>query len=282
MRLGRDLRETKPFKVDENGTQYFRDWTCKRCGGVGGADQWTYTGYTCYDCGGTGRASEPSIYKVYTPEYAAKLEERRKAREAKRNAERTAQADKMNADFLNKEGLDAQGRTFVYTGDTYGIKDELKAGGAKYNGFIGWHSPQQIGTHKAVQVEADLLKDDFGVIVGYNPAGMIAKVKAALLEEKKANSTSQYVGAAGDKITFAGTFDHSTCFDIKSFRGYGTETMFIHTFKDDNGNAIIWKTGRGLNFAEGDHIEVTGTVKEHSEYDGVRQTVLTRCKVTRK
>ena len=67
------------IRTDKNGTKYFADYTCKRCGGQGGLPQWTYTGYTCYECGGTGVAAKPDIYKEYTPEYAAKLEERRNA-----------------------------------------------------------------------------------------------------------------------------------------------------------------------------------------------------------
>ena len=42
------------IRTDKNGTKIYHDYTCPRCGGAGGADQWIYTGWTCYECGGTG------------------------------------------------------------------------------------------------------------------------------------------------------------------------------------------------------------------------------------
>lgn len=146
----KSYKDTKPFKVDRNGTQYFADWTCRRCGGAGGADEWTYTGWTCYECGGSGMAAKPDIWKVYTPEYEAKLTARREARQAKRMEERKATADQRNAEYFEREGFDSNGGTWVFLGDTYKIREELKAAGAKYNGFLGWHSAQQIEGHRAV------------------------------------------------------------------------------------------------------------------------------------
>lgn len=69
-----------PFKIDRNGTKYYLDWTCPRCGGAGGGPQWAYTGWTCYECAGTGERKDPKVVKEYTPEYEAKLAERRAAR----------------------------------------------------------------------------------------------------------------------------------------------------------------------------------------------------------
>ncbi len=92
------LMEKKPFKVDRNGTQYFYDWTCPRCGGEGGRSEWTYTGWTCFECGGTGRSEEPKIVKVYTPEWQARIDARRQAKaeaEAVRIAEEEARLERI-------------------------------------------------------------------------------------------------------------------------------------------------------------------------------------------
>lgn len=73
------------LRTDKNGTKYYANYTCPRCGGAGGSDKWAFTGWTCYECGGTGESSTPVIEKEYTPEYRAKLDERaRKRAEAKR------------------------------------------------------------------------------------------------------------------------------------------------------------------------------------------------------
>lgn len=46
---------------------------------------------------------------------------------------------------------------------------------------------------------------------------------------------------------------------------------------DKNGNVLVWKTGY-QDMEEGKFYTVTGTIKEHNEYSGEKQTVLTRCK----
>ena len=52
----------------------------------------------------------------------------------------------------------------------------------------------------------------------------------------------------------------------------------LHTFIDDKENIYIWNTAsRRLN--EGDSLRIRGTVKEHKSYQGVQQTIFTRCSI---
>ena len=53
----------------------------------------------------------------------------------------------------------------------------------------------------------------------------------------------------------------------------------VYTFEDENHNKLVWKTQKGIDGDVCDFFKVKGTVKEHSEYRGEKQTVLTRCKV---
>ena len=106
---------------------------------------------------------------------------------------------------------------------------------------------------------------------------------------KAEKAISQYVGEVGKRITVKATYISSTWFEVKSFRGYGTETMYVHTFKDVDGNKLIWKTSTSLGtwledgtwqkHKYGENIDITGTVKEHKEYRGEKQTALNRCKL---
>lgn len=98
-------------------------------------------------------------------------------------------------------------------------------------------------------------------------------------EEEARKAISQFVGSEGDKVEIDCTFDHSAWFTFHM--GWKEQTMFIHTFKDDNGNVIVWKTSSTSlpELNEGDKVSVKGTVKEHSTYKDEKQTVLTRCKV---
>ena len=56
---------------------------------------------------------------------------------------------------------------------------------------------------------------------------------------------------------------------------YGT--TFLYRFVDDAGNVFVWKASGAYNVFDG--VTIKGTVKDHSEYQGVKQTVLTRCKI---
>lgn len=63
---------------------------------------------------------------------------------------------------------------------------------------------------------------------------------------------------------------------VFSFEGmYGMS--HLHVFRDSEDRALVWKTG-AVCMMEGEKLHLTGTVKEHGEYDGRQQTVLSRCK----
>lgn len=62
---------------------------------------------------------------------------------------------------------------------------------------------------------------------------------------------------------------------------WNTESLFgalwIYTFKDEAGNVYVWKTGQEYAWERGKQVAGKATVKEHGEYEGTKQTVLTRC-----
>ena len=101
------------IRTDRNGTKYYADYTCQRCGGAGGSDKWRFTGWSCYECGGSGKSHKPMIIKEYTPEYEAKLAERRAKRAAKKLAEAEIKAEETRAAWLEKNQFDTDGNTFV-------------------------------------------------------------------------------------------------------------------------------------------------------------------------
>jgi hypothetical protein len=63
-------------------------------------------------------------------------------------------------------------------------------------------------------------------------------------------------------------------------RSFSSETrwglMWKHIFRDPEGRQIVWKTGKAL---EEDKVVLKGRVKEHGEYRGIPQTVVTRCSI---
>lgn len=95
-----------------------------------------------------------------------------------------------------------------------------------------------------------------------------------------------YIGEIGKRLKMTATYKKSHEYVDYKFSYCGT-THFIHTFVDADGNVIVWKTTNPVEYInddvyefipEGSVVEITGTVKEHSEYKGTEQTVLTRCK----
>lgn len=108
-----------------------------------------------------------------------------------------------------------------------------------------------------------------------------AAIEAARIAAEKARS--QYVGQVGERIEIKAEYIGSAHFEVRSFYGYGTDTMYIHQFKDAAGNKLIWKTSGMIDnnvIEKGTIVTVKGTIKEHSEYKDEKQTALTRCKVT--
>lgn len=100
--------------------------------------------------------------------------------------------------------------------------------------------------------------------------------KQAELDKKK---VSEYQGNIGDKIQFIATSVKMIC-AIDGMYG----TTYLYEFIDVDSNVYIWYASRALNdlsfeFKEATTFAVSGTVKNHEEYRGVKQTVLTRCKV---
>lgn len=106
---------------------------------------------------------------------------------------------------------------------------------------------------------------------------------------KAQKAISQYVGEVGKRIAVKASYVGSASFEVNSFKGYGTETMYVHTFKDADGNKLIWKTSTSLGtwledgtwqkHEYGENVDIIGTVKEHKEYRDEKQTALNRCKL---
>lgn len=151
-------------RTDKNGTKIYHDVNCPRCGGAGRSDTWWQTGFECYDCGGTGRRPKPLEIKVYTQEYADKLEARRAAKAA---AEATANAvnaldedelrqrvDEARRNSWESEGFNRDGTGYLYTGNTYRIRQRLKDRGGRWCAFLArWIAPVDLGPIQGVTIE---------------------------------------------------------------------------------------------------------------------------------
>ena len=107
-----------------------------------------------------------------------------------------------------------------------------------------------------------------------------AELERLEAEERAEKAKSQYYGSVGDKIETKAIYKFSAWYECKSFAGYGMETHYIHTFKIGD-DTLVWKTTSGLGLEQETEVTLKGTIKEHTEYKDEKQTILTRCKVTK-
>lgn len=93
------------------------------------------------------------------------------------------------------------------------------------------------------------------------------------MERNKSRAQSEFIGVVKDKVSCK----------VKAFRCLTSwetqwDTTFLYEFVTDDGNVLIWKTSKWLD-DEKDITTITGTVKAHNEFRGIKQTELTRCKI---
>ena len=159
-------------------------------------------------------------------------------------------------------------------GDTYSRREELKADGATYNDYFGWHySEERPGT---VKVQRDQVMDQYGNGT-YHLRDFAPDIVKKIREANGPKGASEWIGRVGDTLDMVLTLRRVGSYETNF--GFRAQTVEVFTFADQAGNALIWKTSSSPQLDEGDKYRVRGTVKEHCEYRGERQTVLTRCKV---
>jgi hypothetical protein len=84
---------------------------------------------------------------------------------------------------------------------------------------------------------------------------------------------SKHVGNIKDKLEL-----ELTVKSLYTLPDYGYGESLLITFADSLGNVYLWKSSTMPDLEKGQAVKLKGTVKEHSEYKGTKQTVLTRCK----
>jgi hypothetical protein len=264
-------------RTDKNGTKIYHDFTCCRCGGRGVIDCYIpINGGECYECFGSGKAHKPQIIKEYTPEYRAKLDVRRQARQQKQQEEALQKNVAGQAEWLTKKGF-TDGKIHVVTlKDTFQVKDQIKDAGGRYDALIGWYLPAPTADFPTVELTSDeCFEQDAWGRLQWKPAEDLKRlIKSKMPKEPE----SEWIGQVGDKVNMEVTY--TKCHTYETHFTYYGETHYIHQFTDSEGNVLVWKTSNGLGDVPTESkVQIKGTIKGHDEYNGVKQTTLTRCKI---
>lgn len=281
------------IKIDRNGSKHYEGFTtCTRCGGTGyyaiGVHNGVpvlspFDGGVCWECHGAGKVIGKWIER--TPEYQAKLDAKAAERARARQAEREAKAEEARQAWKAENGFTPDGVTYLFLGDTYSQKEAIKEAGGKYNRLIGWHIDHEVDGFLFLAVNLDDIAQP--LINGYELTTSVKEMNDAKDAEYKrltGRKDSEWIGKVKQRLNL-----HVTYLRVNAFDGYMGRTTYVHTFEDADGNVLVWKTGNVLEYidengtyqyvAEGSDFDIAATVKDHTEYRGVKQTEVTRLKI---
>lgn len=109
------------------------------------------------------------------------------------------------------------------------------------------------------------------------------------LEELRKFDHSEWVREPKQRFEATFTLVSDYVYYGQGYTYYDDCVRHIYTFADEEGNCIVWKTANPLGIWGDDNkwveaeigckVTLKATVKEHSEYKGVKQTVVTRAKL---
>ena len=234
--------------------------TCDRCGGSG-IWAWGPYGGTCFACQGAG-------YRTLEVRWYTDKERAAQDRQAEKRAE--ARVQRQLEHDAKVQGAEYNGFTdgFVIAilGNTYEIKDELKEAGATYTRGLGWHFDN---TAKVPDKYADRTR-----MIMWEDASIDGKIKSAEELERLVAVASPYDNSIHPYMVNTRVRD----LRLKVIKVYDGGAYMMHTMADEDNNVYLWTTS-SRTLSVDSQVIMDATIKENTEYKGVKQTVLTRPRI---
>lgn len=277
----------EPF--EKNGKPYTKiKEKCDRCSGHGIIVSRVENGQLipipvdngiCYGCGGRGYYIKE--VRLYTEK---ELESMERANERVRQKKAEEREAKMKAEFagnrikwLEENGFNEDEVTYIYAGtDSYQIKDELKEAGFRFSATLKWHKATRDEKYADNLIAVKL--DEIAEWSAWGKATFSIEAKSIVekkIAEVQPESTSEWIGEVGDKLKGI---------KVKLIRKYSFETRYgmstVYNFEDEEGNVLVWFSSTVQPVEPGEWCTIKYcTIKDHSEYKDVKQTVITRAKL---
>ena len=110
----------------------------------------------------------------------------------------------------------------------------------------------------------------FGYLISAYP--QYVKELASITEAKNNNYKNEFIGIVDEKVTV----DVSVTKITQQINSFGI-TFIISMLENNTNNKLVWFASNP-KIKEGESYKITGKVKAHNEWNGINQTVLTRCK----
>ena len=264
----------EPYSVD--GKMYVMvQGPCKRCGGSGHYSMNASGDTTCYRCHGIGK--ENLEVRWYTDKQRASMD---KAAE-KRQAAIAAKVEERRIKFAarNAFGFGKAGFITLIWGDNDGIqewREELPMHTVLYNTIFGWYIPSE-KTPDLIPSRFSSKRLEWNDVRDTNDAEDLymkpnEEVAAYVHEFKYGVSKSEYQGEKNDWLEK----DVVIKKNIPVSNQYGDSNM--HIMEDADGNEYVWTTA-SKSIEEGSNVHMRMKVKDHKEYNNVKQTIVYYCKI---
>jgi len=97
-------------------------------------------------------------------------------------------------------------------------------------------------------------------------------------ERDEDDRPSNHVGNIKDRMEFTAKVIFTKEISRPSYSYYDQGVSYLYKLIDLSGNHLTWFAS-GSDMEVGNTYKLLGTIKKHDEYNGVKQTILTRCKV---
>jgi hypothetical protein len=149
---------------------------------------------------------------------------------------------------------------------------ELNEGG-KYSDYYG----NLLNLLKASESNSTIEEKHIALLASLIGIYFGEQKKEEKIKNNKESNPSKWIGEIGEKLR---GFE----LNVLSIKPWATEygTSYLVNLQDDNGNNFFWKPTKNPSLDNGDRIKVeVGTVKEHTEYKGIKSTTLLRINFTK-
>lgn len=227
---------------------------CNRCHVIDGQRLWimgtvngrpySHTGFDCWTCGNSGVRGFRKE-RLFTAQQLARLNKSAETRAANRAAKFKAEQEKAAEQRRVSEAhYRADHAEFL----------ELIATLCTGNGSDFWD-----------RMAADLL------VALRSPSERQIELVKGEIAKRAANASSEFVGVVGDKVTLSLKIERIISLD----GAYGRSYMTIA--RTDDGSVVVYRGNVDLG-QKGEQVKIMATIKEHTYYQGVKQTIINRPK----
>lgn len=248
---------------------------CKRCGGSGHYSMNAMGDTTCYRCNGIGK--ENTEVRWYTDKQREALDRAAEKRQAAAKVKQEERRIKFAA--RNAFGFGQAGFITLIWGNNDEIQEwrtELPMHTVLYNNFFGWYIPAE-KTPDLIPERFSSKRLDWSKVRDETDEEDLSmrdpeSVRKYVYTLEHGVNKSEYQGEKDTWLEKEVTIKKNVALSGQ----YGDSHM--HIMEDADENVYVWTTA-SKDLEVGSTVHMRMKVKDHKEYNGVKQTVVYYCKI---